>query len=137
MCDSIEHLGTPCTFHCTFQTCIILDIVLEAITETQDNNGLNKLEFISLFSEEAWWFSLINSSGARLIPHYCSATYTITVDYVHYHLVDYDVPICSHCSQQERAKGTRISILPLELYLDVTRYICHMSVSIALSQNST
>lgn len=130
MCDSIEHLGTPCTFHGTFQTCIILDMVLEVITETQDNNGLNKLEFISLFSEEAWWFSLINSSGARLLLPYCSAMYTVTVDY--------DVPVRSHRSQQERATGKRISLLPLELTLsDVTRYICHMSVSIALSQNST
>lgn len=130
MCDSIEHLGTPCTFHGTFQTCIISHMVLEVITETQDNNGLNKLEFISLFSEEAWWFSLINSSGARLLLPYCSAMYTVTVDY--------DVPVRSHRSQQERATGKRISLLPLELTLsDVTHYICHMSVSIALSQNST
>lgn len=44
LCDSIEYFGTPCTL----QPCIILDIGLEAITETQDNNGLNKLAFISL-----------------------------------------------------------------------------------------
>ena len=44
VCDSIEYFGTPCTF----QPCIILDIGLEAITETQDNNGLNKLAFIFL-----------------------------------------------------------------------------------------
>lgn len=42
VCDSIEYFGTPSTF----QPCIILDIGLEAITETQDNNGLNKLAFI-------------------------------------------------------------------------------------------